>query len=225
MKRLLVLSMVMAVAVPVLAATKIPISVTQFTDESSASSNSEQGCYYYSYFNHSRLGSALQERLIADLVKDGRFMVLERKTIQKIYYGEHELINSGKSKQKIEKGQFRQAKYTMVGVVKSFELCTGGEGAKIDVGRLIGFGSLDVGAKRNRASVEVEIRLIETRTGEVLRSESGSAEKSSVSLGFSGNIKNVNLSGSQFRNSLLGKAIDEAIRNASSEILKTFSET
>jgi curli biogenesis system outer membrane secretion channel CsgG len=219
MKSLLVLLMF---AVPALAASKIPVSVTQFTNEAASGVNAESGCYYYSYFNPTRLGSALQERLIAELVKDGRFMVLERKTIEKIYYGEHELINSAKSKNKIEKGQFRQAKYTMVGVVKSFELCSGGEGASLDVGRLIGFGSLNVGAKRSKASVEVEIRLIETRTGEVLRSEEGSAEKTSTSLGLSGNIRNVSLSGSQFRNSLLGKAVDEAIRNAASEILKTF---
>lgn len=205
-------------AAPLMAAEKIPVSVTQFTNESAYVNNPEAGCYYYSYFDNSRMGSALQERLVAELVKDGRFQVLERKNIKDIYYGEHELINSHKTK-KIEKGHFKQAKYTLVGVVKSFEWCSGGGGAHVNVGKLLGFGNLEVGGKKSNATVEVEIRLIDTKTGEVVGSKSGSAERSSVQMGLNGNIKGVDLGGSQFKNSLLGRAIDEAIRQAASELL------
>ncbi len=202
---------------------KIPISVTQFTNESAYVNNPQAGCYHYNFWDTARMGSALQERLIKELVHDGRFMVLERKTIQTIYYGEHNLINSQKTKQ-IEKGKFQQAKYTMVGVVKSFEWCTGGTGANVNVGALLGIGSLNVGGKKSTATVEVEIRLIDTRTGEVVRSESGSADRSSMDVGLDGNIKGVNLGGAAFKNSLLGRAIDESIREAAKNILSDFPE-
>ncbi len=221
MKRIwLVLAIVTTISAQ---AARVPISVTQFTNESAYVNNPEPGCHYYNYFNPSRIGTALQERLIAELVRDGRFMVLERKTIHAIYSGEHQLINSQKTKQ-IERGKFQQARYTLVGVVKSFEWCSGGGGANVDVGRIIGIGSLSVGGKRSTATVEVEIRLIDTRTGEVIASESGSADRSSISMGLGGNIKNVNFSGSGFKNSLLGKAVDEAIRDAAESILSSFPE-
>lgn len=221
--KMLVTALLTVVGFSAGAASKIPISVTQFTNESAYVNNPEAGCYHYNYFDSNRMGSALQERLVAELVKDGRFMVLERKTIREIYSGEHELINSHKTKQ-IEKGQFRQAKYTLVGVVKSFEWCSGGAGASLDVGRLIGIGSLDVGGRRSNATVEVEVRLINTRTGEVISSESGSADRSSTQLGLKGNIRGVNLGGNAFKNSLLGRAIDEAIREAAANILSNFPE-
>jgi curli biogenesis system outer membrane secretion channel CsgG len=197
---------------------KIPVSVTAFTNEAAYVNNPEAGCYHYNFFDQRRIGTALQERLVAELVRDKRLMVLERKNIKDVYYGELQLINSHKTKQ-IEKGKFQQAKYTLVGVVKSFEWCTGGTGASLNVGRLVGIGDLSVGGKKNTATIEVEIRLIDTRTGEVIASESGSSDRSSVELGLKGNIRSVDFGGSQFKNSLLGKAIDEAIHDAASDIL------
>lgn len=205
------------------ATAKIPVSVTQFTNEAAYVNNPEAGCYHYNFFDQRRIGTALQERLIAELVKDKRLMVLERKNIKDIYYGELELINSHKTKP-IEKGKFQQAKYTLVGVVKSFEWCTGGTGASLNVGRLVGIGDLSVGGKKNAATIEVEIRLIDTRTGQVIASETGSSDRSSVELGLKGNIKQVDFGGSQFKNSLLGRSIDEAIRDAASDILSEIPE-
>jgi curli biogenesis system outer membrane secretion channel CsgG len=181
--------------------------------------NPEAGCHYYNYFDAARMGTALQERLVGHMVRDGRFQVLERKTIQQVYAGEHMLINSQRSSQKIAKGYFKQAKYTLVGVVKSFEWCSGGGGANVNVGKLFGIGDLNVGVKKDHATVEVEIRVIDTLTGEVIHSESGSADRSGMNMGLAGNIKSVNFGGNQFKNSLLGHAIDEAIRNAATAVL------
>lgn len=206
-----------------MASAPIPISVLKFTEKAAVSENSEDGCYSWYYFGADRLGSAFQERLISELVKDKRFLVLERETIKEVHDNEIELINSHKEAP-IEKGHFKKAQYTLVGVVKAFDWCVGGESGRVNVGSLLGIGDLDVGAKRNKAQVTVEIRVIDTKTGKVLQSVSGTGERTSYKLGFGGTIKNVDLGSKAFRNSSLGEAIDEAISEAATKIKKALSE-
>lgn len=218
MKTLTILGMLL-VSLPLFAETSIPISVTQFTADAALSGDDEVGCYYWSYFGPDRLGSAFQERLIAYLVKDKRFMVLERKTLSDIYSNEFKLQNSEKTKP-LEKGRFEKAKYTLVGVVKSFAWCTGGESAGVDVGAILGFGTMNVGGRRNRAEVSVEVRIIDVTTGKVVDSVTGTGERTNFTVGVDGTIKKVSFNSKKFKNTPIGEAIDEAISEASQKIKK-----
>ena len=215
----LILTIVLFLGVPLLASPVVPISVTQFTADAAVSGDGEEGCYYWTYFGPDHLGSAFQERLIAEMVKDKRFQVLERKTINEIYSGEFKLQNSEKEKP-IEKGHFKKAEYTLVGVVKSFAWCTGGEEAGVNVGQIIGFGDLNVGGRRNKAEVVVEIRIIEVKTGKVVDSVTGTGERTNFTMGVDGLIKKASFKTKKFQNSPIGQAIDEAINQAANKIKK-----
>lgn len=196
----------------------IRVSVPQFTNRS-ASGNSYEGgnCYGWNWFR-ADLGEAFQERLISSVLKDSRFRVLERETINKIVDKEINLKNADKT-EKIKKGLFQRAQYTLVGTVTIFEYCESGSSGGINLGSLIGIGDVDLSAKTRSALVEVEIRAINTTTGQVVVSAKGKGNESSTTLDTKGLVKGVNFKGNHFKASILGRAIDSAILHASDEVM------
>lgn len=200
------------------AAEKIRVSVPQFTNRSASGNPHEDGNCYGWYWFRSDLGEAFQERLIASLLKDARYEVLERETLTQIVDNEINLKN-GERSSKIRKGLFRRAQYTLVGAVSAFEYCESGSSGGINLGSLIGIGDLDLSAKTKSALVEVEIRAVDTTTGRVVTSATGKGNESSASLDTHGLIRGVNFKGKQFKTSVLGHAIDRAVSQAASEVM------
>lgn len=218
MKNLTLLGMLL-LSFPLFCESTIPISVTRFQGDAALSGDDEVGCYYWSYFGPDRLGAAFQERLIADLVKDKRFTVLERQTLPAIYSNEFKLPNAEKTKP-IPKGHFERARFTLVGVVKSFAWCTAGEGAGVNVGAIFGFGDMNIGGRRNKAEVSVEVRVIDVKSGKVIDSVTGTGERTNFTVAADGIVKKVSFNSKKFKNTPIGEAIDEAIGEASRKIKK-----
>jgi curli biogenesis system outer membrane secretion channel CsgG len=197
---------------------KLPISVTQFTDKSEGSSRCNYGWWYW----HERMGTAFREMLINELVKDPRLQVLERETINDIYAGEHNLVNSDLDKHALKKGAFKKAKFTIVGSVSEYEFCAESHGTGVDVGNiatLVGvpnpFGSVKVGASGASAKTVIDVRIINVETGEIIASikKEGASEDKHFAIDssiFSHENENAQP---------LAQAAREAIRKAADEII------
>jgi curli biogenesis system outer membrane secretion channel CsgG len=196
------------------AAEKTRISVTAFTNKASS------GACYREYWWSDVLGNAFREMLIDELTKTNQLEILEREHIKTIYSDEHELVNS-KNAKKPKKGEFKVAQYTLIGAVSEFEYCAGGGGASVDVGRMVGFGSLRVGGKKSAAKVAVTIRVVDVETGEVVSSVRSVGNNSRTSFDVDAFFDQVDFDAGAFKNTPIGEAARIAIQKASQELMST----
>jgi curli biogenesis system outer membrane secretion channel CsgG len=151
-------------------------------------------------------GSDLQDMLASELRSTNAFQVLERKEINAVM-GEQDLGASGRvdraTRAKI--GKIKGAQYLVAGTVSSYEEDTSGTGG--------GFGVLGfhIGGEQTKAYIAVDLKVIDTTTGEIVDSRTVEATSSSggISLGashgyFSGGL-------SKFAKTPAGKAIRACI--------------
>lgn len=143
----------------------VPVSVTRFENKAGS-----PGCDKDWWWWRDHLGSAFQDMLITALQQSEAVEVLERETIKEIYEGEHGLVNSDEDVS-LAKGKFRKARYTFVGAVSEYEYCASDMGGGVNIGALAGW-TLPVEVKMNKSSakVAVDIRMIDTVTGRIVKS-------------------------------------------------------
>ena len=155
------------------------------------------------------LGDGMAEMLTTELMKTGRFIVVERQALQDIL-GEQELGQTGivKKETAAKVGQVLGAQIIVRGVVSEFRQNESGGGGGI------GIGGFRLGVKSSNAYVAVDIRLIDSETGQVLHSHnaSGKAESSGVAVGVSKG--DVDFNGDSFKNTPIGQATRRAIHDS-----------
>lgn len=193
---------------------RIPISVTSFRNKSAATHN--ENCHDWYWF--SDLGSSFSELTVDELMNYKRFTVLERNDIQDIHDNEVNLINSEKTAP-IEKGNFVKAKYTVSGVVNSFEYCSG----KSNIGAAVSLLSsslIGAGYNHESATVQVTLRLIDTKTGKIVASNQASGKQSRNSIAGLGEMKDFKVGVGNYSQSSLSDAIRDAIDEALNGLLK-----
>jgi len=165
------------------------------------------------------LGEGMAEMLTTELIKTGRFVVVERQALQDIL-GEQELGQTGivKKETAAKVGQVLGAQILVRGVVSEFEQNESGGGGGI------GFGGFKLGAKSSNAHVAVDIRLIDATTGQVLHSHNaaGTAESSGISFGVSKG--DLDFNADSFKNAPIGQATRQAIHDAIRFINKTMEK-
>lgn len=156
-----------------------------------------------------RLGDGFAEMLITELMRTGQFVVVERQALQDVL-GEQELGQSGAVRKETASkvGQILGAQIIVRGVVSEFTLNESGTGGGL------GIAGFRVGGRSSNAHVAVDIRLVDTTTGQVLQSHSavGKAESSGVSVGVSRG--DVDFGADTFKSTPLGQATREAIQDA-----------
>lgn len=161
-----------------------------------------------------KLGDSMAEMLTTELVKTGRFVVVERQALQDIL-GEQELGQTGVVKQETaaKVGQVLGAQIIVRGVVSEFEQSESGGGGGFAIS---GF---RIGGRSSRAHVGVDIRLIDSSTGQVLQSHNsvGNVESSGIAFGVSSG--NVDFGADSFKNAPIGQATRQAIHDAVSFIV------
>ncbi|MCL5023433.1 MAG: CsgG/HfaB family protein [Nitrospirae bacterium] len=161
-----------------------------------------------------RLGDGFAEMLTTELMRTGKFVVVERQALQDVL-GEQELGQSGAVRKETaaKVGQVLGAQIIVRGVVSEFTLNESGTGGGI------GIAGFRIGGKSSNAHVAVDIRLVDTTTGQVLQSHSavGKAESSGVSVGVSRG--DVDFGAETFKNTPLGQATRQAIQDAVSFII------
>ncbi len=123
-------------------------------------------------------GRDLQDMLAAELATLGSFQVLERKELDAVL-SEQDLGASGRVDKKTAAkiGKVKGAKYLVAATVSAFEEGTSGKGGGISA-----FG-VSLGGKKEKAYMAVDLKVIDTDTGEI--AEARTVEATSESKGAS----------------------------------------
>jgi curli biogenesis system outer membrane secretion channel CsgG len=151
------------------------------------------------------VGDGMADMLTTALVKSGRYRVFERQQIEAAM-SEQRLGTSGAVTQEsaAKAGKMIGAEFAIIGAVTEFgykQRSTGG---------LLKKAGLGGGLSKATAVVGVDVRFVNTTTGEVIKAESLRKEKSS--LGLDVDTKQVSFdSQSRFDETIVGKATREAV--------------
>jgi len=136
------------------------------------------------------VGRDLQDMLINELVTMGSFSVLERKEIDAVL-GEQNLGASGRidPATKAKMGKIKGAQYLVAATVSAYEEGTQGTGGGLS------FKGVSFGGKKKRAYLAVDLKVIDTTTGEIVdartveaTSKSGGMNVGLHKWGFGGNL-------------------------------------
>ncbi len=165
-----ILSLVLLTASQALAQGKPRLGVLRFTNDTNAG------------WWRGTAGRDLQDMLASELVSLGSFQVLERKELEAVL-SEQDLGASGRvdPKTAAKVGKLKGAKYLVAGTVSAFEEGTSGKGMGVSVM------GLSVGGKKERAYMAVDLKVIDTTTGEIVeaRTVEATSESTSTRLGVS----------------------------------------
>jgi len=151
------------------------------------------------------VGEGMADMLITALVKSGHYQVFERKEINQIIE-EQKLGQTGlvTPQTAAKVGNLLGVELAVIGAVTEF----GYQQSKVG-GRIKGFG---LGVKSNSATVGIDVRLINTNSGEIIAADNIRKTETKKGLAFSSPkfaFKNQN----DFDESLVGKAVREAIED------------
>jgi curli biogenesis system outer membrane secretion channel CsgG len=157
------------------AAEKPRIGVLRFTNQTSA------GWWSAS------VGRELSDMLASELVSTRSFQVLDRKDIEAVL-GEQDLSDTDRvdPATKVKMGKLKGAKYLVAATVSSFE-----EDVKA-TGGAVRFKGLSVGGKRDKAYIAIDLKVVDSETGEIVDTRTIEAEA---------------INGSDYQKTPAGKAI------------------
>jgi curli biogenesis system outer membrane secretion channel CsgG len=152
------------------------------------------------------VGRELQDMLASELASTKAFHVLERREIDAVL-GEQELGASGRISKstRAKMGRIKGAKYLVAGTVSSYEEDTSGGGGGLRIG---GF---SIGGKKDKAYIAVDLKVIDTETGEIVDARTIEASSSSGGLSLGGGVGMFSGSLSQYKKTPAGKAIRACI--------------
>jgi curli biogenesis system outer membrane secretion channel CsgG len=182
------------VATAAMAAGKPSLGVAEFTNDTTAS-------WWYS-----DVGRDLSGMLTNELAGTGKFKVVERTKLEKVL-DEQDLADSGRiSKSTGAKiGKLTGAQYLVFATVSAFDQQSKGGGGGLS------FKGISIGGKKDDAYIAVDLRVVDTTTGEI--SFSRTVEARATSYGISGGLSRGSFSGglSKYENTPTGKAIRAVI--------------
>jgi curli biogenesis system outer membrane secretion channel CsgG len=159
-----------------------------------------------SYVN---LGNDFTTQLSDALIQSGKFTVLSRRELDKVFK-EQDLADSGRMAKSLaaRKGKAIPAQILITGKITEFEEKQGGGSQGLTIH------GVTLGGSKSRAHIGVIIQIIDSTTGEILDSKrvEGKANASGFKIGYSGSWS---LGSSSFQKTPLGKAtqitIDKAV--------------
>jgi curli biogenesis system outer membrane secretion channel CsgG len=157
----------------------------------------------------STTGPAITAMLATALEQSARFIVTERDNLSQVL-NEQELTSNKLTQGSAAPGAGNviPAQYLVVGSVS--ELSDADRGSSFG----IGFGGIGVSLSGQKGRVVLDLRLVNTRTGEVEDSFSVRKELSSTGIGLNGGYKQITLGGTQLWNTPLGEAIRATLNDA-----------
>ena len=179
------------------------------------------------------IGKGISDLLVRNLVKDGTYRIIERKDIDKIL-AEQNFSNSDRadatSAAKI--GKILGVDAIIVGSITQFGNDTHNTNVGGGGGGWGGFGIGGFSHKKSKAIVQVDARLVNIDTAEIMGVATGKGESSreSTSLlgggggwnGFGGG--NVDFGNSNFQETIIGEAVSQAVMQLSAELVADNSQ-
>jgi curli biogenesis system outer membrane secretion channel CsgG len=122
-------------------------------------------------------GRELASMLSNELAATGKFRIVEREKLQKVL-DEQDLAEAGRVKKSTgaKIGKLTGAKYLIFGTVSAFEQDTKGGGGGLS------FRGINIGGKKEEAYIAVDLRVIDTTTGDVEHVRTVEARSSSYGM-------------------------------------------
>jgi curli biogenesis system outer membrane secretion channel CsgG len=167
------------------------------------------------------VGGSIAAMFVTALRESDRVTVVERAALSQIVT-EQELATSGVSAGTAAPtpGRVVPAQFLLVGAVSEFNPGEGGTG--VSAGGIGGIG-LGLALNRNTGSVALDMRLVNTRTGEIAHTFSVKRQVSTTNVGVTGTYQGISLGGNQFWSTPLGEATRLAVTDAVIEIARGLS--
>jgi curli biogenesis system outer membrane secretion channel CsgG len=164
------------------------------------------------------LGSGLAAQLTTALVNSGQYIVVERAELASVLreqeLGLQKLVPGEVAAQA---GQLVGAQLLVRASVTDFEQRSGGGGLHLGIGVGPGMGAL--GAATNTGVVGIDVRVIDTTTGQVLQSHHVESKIESQAVSADVGVRNVSFGGDAFEKTPLGQATRQAIEQAVAFVL------
>lgn len=204
MKRLLILGSALLLAPTIFsssaaAAGKPVVAVAEFH-------NTARSAYWW----NSSVGWDLSDMLTSELANTGKFRVVERAKLQHVLR-EQDLGASGRVAQGTAAriGKLTGARYLVMGSVATYrENASGSQGGA-------SFGGIHVGGSKQQAYIAVDLRVVDSTTGEILYSRSVEARAKGKSSNVGLNRGGLRLNQSSHKKTPAGKVIRAVIMEAS----------
>lgn len=187
---LLIALVVALIPVGAFASGKPALGVAEFTNETSAS-------WWYG-----GAGYDLSGMLTNELASSGKFKIVERSKLDPVLR-EQDLGDSGRVKQSTAAkiGKLTGAQYLVIGNVSSYDEKSRGGGGGVS------YRGISLGGKKDDAYIAIDVRVVDTTTGEIEYTRTIEARASSYGIGggvyrggFGGNL-------AKYENTPAGKAI------------------
>jgi len=179
------------------AQTKKRVAVFEFEDKTD---------HRWRWWTGQPVGQGMADMLTTELVKSGKYQVIERQAIEQIFK-EQQLGQSGAvtAQSAAEVGKLLGVELAIIGAVTEFGH------KKSDIGGFIKKKGFGLGVQTAAASVGIDIRFVDTNTGEIIAADNIRKEKSKKGLKVDTrqlSFKNKN----DFDGSLVGQATRDAIQ-------------
>jgi curli biogenesis system outer membrane secretion channel CsgG len=196
MKKYLILFIILLFSLPLLAqdfkALKKRIAVIEFDDRSGYGRN---------------IGQGVSDMLVTALVESEKFLVIERSELDEILKEQGLGMSGAVTPQSAAQvGKLLGIEMMVTGSISEF-----GEKEQKVGGGIGSIGGLNIGVKKNKARVAVDIRMVDVNTGEIIVAKAAEGEDSSTGLDNVG-VEDIDFHNtSTWDNTQLGKASREAI--------------
>jgi curli biogenesis system outer membrane secretion channel CsgG len=156
------------------------------------------------------VGADLADMLTNELASSNKFKMIERKQLGAIL-GEQDLGLSGAVKKSTaaKAGKLTGAQYIVTGQVSAYEENTAGTGGGI------GFKGIGVGGKKEESYIAIDLRVVDTTSGEVSFTRSIEARSTSKGLAVGVNRGGVSAGFGKMEKTPAGKAIRACLIEAS----------
>lgn len=168
------------------------------------------------------VGGGLAAMLATALQQSGRFVVLERASMDRIVFEQQLKANNAANPETgPQVGAVSAAQYVVIGAVTEFGVQDKGGGFSIGVGGSNGGNPLNalLGTKHQEGAVAMDLRVVDTSTTEVVQAVKVREPISNTSLNVSTEYRQMTMGGDEFNNTPLGEATRHAIEKAVAQIV------
>jgi len=151
---------------------------------------------------NAKVGTELADMLASELASTDAFQVLERRELEAVL-GEQDLGESGRIDRatKARLGKIKGARYLIAATVSAYEEHTsGGSGG-------VSYRGISLGGKKERTYIAVDLKVIQTETGEIVDTRTIEAESKGAGLGAGLSVSGFRVSGGGYQKTPAGKAI------------------
>jgi curli biogenesis system outer membrane secretion channel CsgG len=161
------------------------------------------------------IGGGLAAQLTTALVNSGHFIVVERAELMPVMREQEMAMQKIVSRETVAQvSRILGAQLLVAGSVTEFDQGAGGGSLHLGVGAATGLLGGLLGAHTTRGVVGMDVRVIDTTTGQVVQSHRVEANTSQSGISADINVQQVTFGGDAFNKTVLGQATRQAIEQA-----------